>query len=245
MGNEVGVKVIKPPVEKVRSGRIFRPSKVFLYKMWVWAIAAAVSIWLMVCLGYLGIISLASSLDPVEVHAVEHISVYFPPLSLWTIVLNLIWLVPVLVYIPLYFGSIEYSVKSESGETMPEIYVKQGVVTVTRKHVPFRTITNVSSKAGPFDRLFGIGSVHVETAGYSGSHQTGPEIRLDGIVFYEEIRDFILNELRKFREPYVTGTEVVRRVEEPVPRMEGLDDEILITLREIRDILMSLRKEGI
>ncbi len=135
--------------------------------------------------------------------------------------------------------------KAESGETMPEIYVKKGVVTVTRKHVPFRTITNVSSRAGPFDRLFGIGSVHVETAGYSGSHQTGPEIKLDGIVFYEEIRDFILNELRKFREPYVTGTEVVRRVEEPVPRMEGLDDEILITLREIRDILMSLKKEDI
>ena len=245
MGNEVGVKVIKPPVDKVRSGRIFKPSKAFLHKMLVGAIAGAVSIWLIVCLGYIGIISLASYLDPVKYHATEHIRVWFPPLSFWTIVLNLIWLVPVLVYIPFYFRSIEYSVKSESGETMPEIYVKQGVVTVTRKHVPFRTITNVSSRAGPFDRLFGIGSVHVETAGYSGSHQTGPEIKLDGIVFYEEIRDFILNELRKFREPYVTGTEVVRRVEEPVPEMEGLDDEILITLREIRDILMSLKKEGI
>lgn len=245
MGNEVGVKVIKPPVEKVRSGRIFKPSKVFLYKMWVGAIAAAVSIWLIVCLGYIGIVSLASYLDPVKYNATEHISMWFPPLSFWTIVSNLVWLVPVLIYIPFYFRSIEYSVKSESGETMPEIYVKQGVITVTRKHVPFRTVTNVSSRAGPFDRLFGIGSVHVETAGYSGSHQTGPEIKLDGIVFYEEIRDFILNELRRFREPYVTGTEVVRRVEEPVPRMEGLDDEILITLREIRDILMSLKKEAI
>ncbi len=34
---------------------------------------------------------------------------------------------------------------------MPEVYVKQGVVTVPQKHVPFRTITNISSKAGPFD----------------------------------------------------------------------------------------------
>jgi membrane protein YdbS with pleckstrin-like domain len=245
MGNEVGVKVIKPPVDKVRSGRIFKPSRAFLHSMWVGAIAAAVSIWLIVCLGYIGIISLAAYLDPVKYHATEHISIWFTPLSFWTIVSNLIWLVPVLIYTPFYFRSIEYSVKSESGETMPEIYVKKGVVTVTRKHVPFRTITNVSSRAGPFDRLFGIGSVHVETAGYSGSHQTGPEIKLDGIVFYEEIRDFILNELRKFREPYVTGTEVVRRVEEPVPRMEGLDDEMLITLREIRDILMSLKKEDI
>jgi hypothetical protein len=44
-------------------------------------------------------------------------------------------------------------------------------------------------------------------------------------------------ELRKFREPYVTGTEVVYPTEEPVPKTEGLDDEILVTLREIRDLL--------
>jgi hypothetical protein len=56
-------------------------------------------------------------------------------------------------------------------------------------------------------------------------------------VFYEEVRDFILRELRKFKEPYTTGTEVVYPKEEPVPKMAGLDDEILTTLREIRDIL--------
>ena len=132
--------------------------------------------------------------------------------------------------------------KAETGETMPEIYVKRGVFTITRKHVPFRTITNISSKAGLFDRLFGIGSVHIETAGYSGSNQTGPEVKLEGIVFYEEVRDFILNELRKFKAPYVIGTEVVPRIEEPVPKTEGLDDEILITLREIRDILKTQKK---
>jgi len=126
---------------------------------------------------------------------------------------------------------------------MPEIYVKRGVATITRKHVPFRTITNISSKAGIFDRLFNIGSVHIETAGYSGSHQAGPEVKLEGIVFYEEVRDFILNELRKFKAPYVTGTEVVPRIEEPVPRTEGLDDEILITLREIRDILKNQKAQ--
>jgi hypothetical protein len=56
-------------------------------------------------------------------------------------------------------------------------------------------------------------------------------------VFYEEVRDLILRELRKFKEPYTTGTEVVYPTEEPVPKMAGLDDEILTTLREIRDIL--------
>jgi hypothetical protein len=51
-----------------------------------------------------------------------------------------------------------------------------------------------------------------------------------------------LKELRKFKEPYVTGTEVVIPTEKPVPRIIGLDDEMLITLREIRDILKNKRK---
>ncbi|NIW13281.1 MAG: PH domain-containing protein, partial [Candidatus Thorarchaeota archaeon] len=68
----------------------------------------------------------------------------------------------------IYVRSIEYSVISESGESMPEVYVQKGIFNRTRKHVPFRTITNISTKSGPLDRLFGIGSVNIETAGFSG-----------------------------------------------------------------------------
>ncbi len=99
-------------------------------------------------------------------------------------------------------------------------------------HGPSRTYpAGLGPSRGSSDRL------SPETAGYSGSSQTGPEEKLEGIVFYEEVRDFILNELRKFKAPYVIGTEVVHPEEEPVPRGPGLDDEMLITLREIRDLL--------
>jgi hypothetical protein len=64
----------------------------------------------------------------------------------------------------------------------------------------------------------------------------GTEEKLEGITFYEEVRDFILQELRRFRDPYVVGTEVVHPRDEEVPRMsDSLDDEMLITLREIRN----------
>jgi len=236
--NEIKEKVIKPPMKRITSGKIFKPSKAYLHKSLFQSIIAASLIFLAVILLFLGIAFLGAIAEPESVpNTFDFISTWIFPVSLWTIISNLIWLIPVLIYIPFQFRAIEYSVKAETGETMPEVYVKRGVVTVTRKHVPFRTITNISSKAGPFDRLFGIGSVHVETAGYSGSQQQGPEVKLDGIVFYEEVRDFILNELRKFKSPYVVGTEVGHPIEEPVPRMEGLDDEILITLREIRDLI--------
>lgn len=245
MGNEVGVKVIKPPIERISSGKIFKPSRAFMHKMLFQSVAAVLLIWLGLILTFVSCAFLVAFTNPAKYpSAIGIINDWTFPLTYWTIGLNLIWLVPALIVIPFYVRSIEYSVKAESGETMPEIYVKKGVMTVTRKHVPFRTITNISSNAGPFDRLFGIGSVHIETAGYSGSSQTGPEEKLEGIVFYEEVRDFILNELRKFKAPYVIGTEVVYPKEEPVPRGPGLDDEILITLREIRDLLRKRQLES-
>ena len=244
MEKDIKEKVIKPPIKRVTSGKIFKPSKAFLHKNLLQPIVLAITIWLIVIICFLGGSFIGAVVEPEDIpSAIQHINTWIVPISFWPIIINLVWLIPLLIYIPFEFRSIEYSVKAETGETMPEIYVKRGVITVSRKHVPFRTITNISSKAGVFDRLFNIGSVHIETAGYSGSHQTGPEVKLEGIVFYEEVRDFILNELRKFKAPYVTGTEVVPRIEEPVPRTEGLDDEILITLREIRDLLKNQKPQ--
>jgi membrane protein YdbS with pleckstrin-like domain len=245
LGKEVEERIIKPPVKQITSGKIFKPSQAFLYKQLSQAISVYALIWLFAVLCFVGFSPLIAAEEPdIFPSAATVIDIYFLPVNLWTLGINLIWFVPALIAIPPYIRSIEYSVKAESGDIMPEIYSKRGIITITRKHVPFRTITNISSRAGPFDRLFRIGSVHIETAGYSGANQKGPEEKISGIVFYEEVRDFILKELRKFKEPYVTGTEVVHTTEEPVPRMESLDDEILINLREIRDILKNRRKQN-
>jgi len=43
--------------------------------------------------------------------ATQLISDWLLPVSLWTAIINLIWLIPTLIAIPPYFSSIEYSVK--------------------------------------------------------------------------------------------------------------------------------------
>jgi membrane protein YdbS with pleckstrin-like domain len=235
MGKITDEKVIRPPVPQIISGTIFKPSKAYLTKMQFQNISVFLFIWLSTVLCFL-LGAVISETDPANPTMMQLINEYFLAINVWTIGLNLIWLIPALILTPAYFRSIEYSVKAQSGDSMPEIYTKEGIITITRRHVPFRTITNISSKAGPYDRLFKIGSVHIETAGMSGNQKT-PEAVLHGIVFYEEVRDFILKELRKFKEPYVTGTEVVIPTEEGDTKPKGQNEEILATLREIRDLL--------
>ena len=235
--------VIKPPMEDVTAGRVFRPDRRFYYKEWFGATFGWFFLWLII----LGCLAIGAWIGATDSGTPNWAPIFWtifydwlPAVNFWYLVLSVFWFLPIIVAIPFYIRNFEYSVISKTGTTMPEIYVKKGLVNVTKKHVPFRTITNIASRAGPIDRLLGIGTVEIETAGYSGGAQGGrsPEEKLEGITFYEEVRDFILQELRRFRDPYVTGTEFVHPRDEPVPRLsDSLDDEILITLREIRNVL--------
>jgi membrane protein YdbS with pleckstrin-like domain len=231
-------KVIKPPIENVASGKIIKPSKAFRNKMWFTGIFTAIMLWVVIFGSFTLVLWLV---DWFSGNSSELLfDAWWTTLNVWYWVITAIWLIPAIIIVPIYLRSIEYSVITEEGTTASEIFVKKGIINITRKHVPFRTITNISSRSGPFDRLFGIGSIEIETAGYSGS-MTSAEEKLEGITFYEELRDFILRELRKFKGSYVTGTEVVHPEEEPVPRSDdSLEDEILLVLREIRNLL---RKE--
>lgn len=241
MGSEEG-RVIKPPMEDVTSGRVFKPSKAFRNKMWFVGVFTAVMLWVIILVSISAALWLADWITGSNATSEFFYQYWWLTLNIWYWVITAIWLIPALIIVPIYLRSIEYSVIARSGETMPEIFVKKGIINITRKHVPFRTITNIASRAGPIDRLFGIGSVEIETAGFSGTAQAAEE-KLEGITFYEELRDFILRELRRFKDPYVTGTEVVQPEEEPVQRTEdNLEDEILSVLQEIRDLLRRERK---
>jgi membrane protein YdbS with pleckstrin-like domain len=236
-------RVIKPPGEKISSGRVFRAAKALRNKGWVIMLLVAFLMWFFIVGGWVGISWIKAYSDSDWVTYSIGLPTLWIPMNVAVLVFDLVWLIPGFILLHFYVRSIEYSVISETGKTMPEIYVKKGIVSVTRKHVPFRTITNISTTAGPLDRLFGIGSVEIETAGYSGQRR-GPEEKLSGISFYEEVRDFILQELRRYRGQYALTTEVVPREEEPVPKLPGrFDDDILRTLREMRELLAEIARK--
>lgn len=233
--------VIKPPIENITSGKIIKPSVRLLWKEFTGIFLVFLFFWVIGVLAWIGFSYIILVLDEDITAAVwwtYYVPTYWPYTYLYASIMIFVFVLPFCILYPLYFRNFEYSVISASGESMPEVYVKKGLFNITKKHVPFRTITNIASRAGPLDRLFGIGTVEIETAGYSGANQQGPEEKLEGLTFYEEVRDFVLQELRKYRHPYATATEIIPGIDEVIPDIpDSLDDEILKTLREIRDIL--------
>jgi membrane protein YdbS with pleckstrin-like domain len=236
-------KVIKPPMDEIARGKVFRPSRQFRNKMWFLGVFTAIMLWFLVLGSMVLVFFIVAVIEGGGApFVIVQFNYWWLLVSFWYWVITAFWFVPYMIIYPIYLRAFEYSVIAKSGQAMPEIYTKKGIINITRKHVPFRTIVNVASRAGPFDRLFGIGTVEIETAGFSGaqSFSSGAEERLEGLTFYEELRDFILVELRKFKDPYVTGTEVVHPQEDvPLPAPGNIEDEILSVLREIRDLLRS------
>jgi membrane protein YdbS with pleckstrin-like domain len=230
-------------MERVTGGRIFRPSSKLRNKYWFEAIVTAFIFWIVTIVTFFGMIYFIFSLEGNPGQYEAWLAWIWGPVNTWFWVANLAWLIPALIFIPIYLNSFEYSVRAPGGEASAEVYVKKGIITKTEKHVPMKMITNVATKVGVLDRVFGIGCVEIETAGYSGAYQEGPEEKISGISFYNELRDYILAEMRRFRGA-LPGVEAEDTFEEPIARIaSSRDDEILDTLRDMKELLRSIDRK--
>ncbi|MCY3410709.1 MAG: PH domain-containing protein [Candidatus Heimdallarchaeota archaeon] len=98
----------------------------------------------------------------------------------------------------MYYGSIWYQI------TETEVIVSKGIITKTLKIVPFRTITNLDIARGPFDRIFGISTLNIHTAGQT---TVVAEERLVGLMTAEEIKETILERIRLLNPPEFISTQ--------------------------------------
>lgn len=146
--------------------------------------------------------------------------------SIITNVTLLVFMIPTGMWIPAYHRSIEYWIDSES------VRSKRGVFWKRVTTVPFHKITNIDITQGPLQRAFGIGTIHVQTAGAGGSQSGQAELLLQGIDDLEGLRDKLhANSIK-------TGQE--RKVE----RLDGDGSKapILEELTRIRHLLEDRRK---
>jgi len=129
-------------------------------------------------------------------------------------------------WIPKYYKSIKYILNEN------EVRVERGVWWKMRHTVPYSRIMSIDAIQGPLSRYFGIGTVDIYTAGYTGAAGGGggfihrkAEASIMYVPNFLEIREFLLN-IVKGRPLFSTTIS-----------SENISREILEELREIRKLL--------
>jgi len=140
---------------------------------------------------------------------------------------DIIWWAPALILTGPYYRSLVYEVQDD------EVIVRAGIWTKSVKHVPYRTVTNLTVKQDILDRRLGIGTLNIQTAGMSGT--TGAEERLVGLTDVQEVYEIVVTELRRFRGSMApTAAEVEG---EPAVALTNALSAILAEIRAIRQAL--------
>lgn len=138
--------------------------------------------------------------------------------------ISLLGLLIALLLLPPYYRSLRYEIRRD------EIVVEAGIVTKSVKHVPYRTVTNLQVARGPFDRLFGLGTLKVQTAGMSG--QSGVEESLVGLSNVNDVYQQVGATLRRFR-----GAMAATAGSDDEGPDEGPLQAILTEVRAVRQLL--------
>ena len=123
----------------------------------------------------------------------------------------------------LYYDSMWYELRDD------EMSWRRGVWFRKTGIVPYNRITNLDIRQGPVMRFFGISTLSIQTAGYSG--QAIPEIKIEGVEHAEELREFVRSMVRGTTS-HSDGTGGM-----PAQSPKTTDQQILSELVKIRTLL--------
>jgi membrane protein YdbS with pleckstrin-like domain len=131
-------------------------------------------------------------------------------------------------WIPKFHSSLSYLL------TESDIITKKGVWWKRKSIVPYNRITNVEVIQGPLSRRLGLGKVSIQTAGFSSGGSSGSakvaEAVILGIKNFEEVKDFVMANVKRFRPMAVEA-------EYEVTTMGDIHFKILEELKKIRKSL--------
>ncbi len=109
-------------------------------------------------------------------------------MTLWPITIGVIvvlWIISVpMIFV--WFKNLKYEISPE------RITIHKGIISRNEQNIPFKAITDFSYHLSPYDRLLGIGSLRIQTAGQSPT-STGFEGIFHGLTNGPEL----LEELRQ------------------------------------------------
>ena len=149
---------------------------------------------------------------------------------IWLLCLGLIsimWIVSFpLIY--LWIKNLSYCIHDD------RITIQSGIITKKEQNIPYRSITDFVLTRGPFDRILGIGTIKIQTAGQSTS-ATGYEGSLSGLLDYEPLHADLREKLKSLHpiSESITTSESVKQS----------DDSVLVQiLEELKEIRRNTEK---
>jgi len=138
------------------------------------------------------------------------------------IVVLVMWLIVYPIAI-LWIRNLSYLIQED------RITIHKGILTKTQQNIPYRSITDFILQRSLYDRLLGIGSIRIQTAGQSQS-ATGYEGNMAGLVEYEKLHNRLRERLRLLHPISEALT-----TSEPVEKsMEQILEQMLHELKAIR-----------
>ena len=149
---------------------------------------------------------------------------------IWLLCLGLIsimWIVSFpLIY--LWIKNLSYFIHDD------RITIQSGIITKKEQNIPYRSITDFVLARGPFDRILGIGTIKIQTAGQSTS-ATGYEGSLSGLLDYKPLHADLREKLKSLHpiSESITTSESVKQS----------DDSVLVQiLEELKEIRRNTEK---
>lgn len=215
-------------------GRLLSPGKNYLAKRLV-----KTFFWLIILdsfiLGFFGIIAI---LPYEEVNSTNTSigSVIFGLGLICTILLTLIIGIYSAIGIPWLIKTLSYTITDEA------LIVRRGRLSKIKIFVPYRTITNIGITLGPFDRLFNVGHLSIETAGTAlpMSGKLGVDQYIEGLDNEElkETYNYIYHKIKRLKGIYSTTTEDTSSIEsidnQKETEFSELIKELIAEIREFR-----------
>lgn len=194
---------------------IIKPDKKYYTKN-IWMILT-ISVLSIIAVGITNLIIAITGGDPIAYE------------SLWLISLGWILWLWIIVYpiIHLWIKNLSYVIRED------RVTIHKGIITKTKQNIPFRAITDFILQRSLYDRILGIGSIKVQTAGQSQKN-TGYEGNLAGLLDYDGLH----SELReKIKVLHPTNTKNLQT------KTTGIDSKVLEDiLTELKQINRNLEK---
>lgn len=110
------------------------------------------------------------------------------------------------------------------------IIINKGILTKTQQNIPFRAITDFAFERTLYDRILGIGSIKIQTAGQSTT-PSGYEGKISGLIEYEKWYTELREKIKRLHTHLEENQNIMREEKDSTKILEA----ILQELKEINE----------